>query len=84
MELTQQITGGHYSFPDTFWKEISSEAKDLITKMLTVAPEKRITLEASIRFVALKLWCLKMYSLANITTRYSPIFRLQWVLLCGV
>ena len=41
--LTQQVIEGSYSFPDKYWKDISSEAKDMIRKLMTVDPTKRIT-----------------------------------------
>ena len=33
---------GTYSFPKNYWQEVSHDAIDLITKMLTVNPEERI------------------------------------------
>lgn len=41
--LFAKIKKGVYSFHDEYWLEVSSEAKDLIAKMLTVDPKKRIT-----------------------------------------
>jgi calcium/calmodulin-dependent protein kinase I len=41
--LYKQIKKGQYTFPDPYWSEISKEAKDLVTKLLTVDPKKRIT-----------------------------------------
>jgi calcium-dependent protein kinase len=36
---------GKYNFDTSEWKNISPEAKNLISKMLTKNPEKRITAE---------------------------------------
>lgn len=41
--LYAQIKRGDYDFPDPYWTDISSEAKDLVTRLLTVDPEKRCT-----------------------------------------
>jgi calcium/calmodulin-dependent protein kinase I len=41
--LYKQIKKGQYEFPDPYWSEISNEAKDLVSKLLTVDPKKRIT-----------------------------------------
>jgi negative regulator of replication initiation len=37
------ITKGEYSFPQSHWKDISEDAKDMVRKMLTVNPKKRST-----------------------------------------
>lgn len=39
--LYKQIKKGQYDFPDPYWTDISAEAKDLVTKLLTVDPKKR-------------------------------------------
>eukprot|EP01104_Vermistella_antarctica_P005896 TRINITY_DN16642_c0_g2_i1.p1 TRINITY_DN16642_c0_g2~~TRINITY_DN16642_c0_g2_i1.p1 ORF type:complete len:800 (+),score=282.95 TRINITY_DN16642_c0_g2_i1:290-2401(+) len=41
-ELYDQIMGGRYSFPDSEWKYISKEAKDMVRGLLTVDPKKRL------------------------------------------
>lgn len=41
--LYKQIRAGKYSFPDKYWKNISSDAKKLITNMLKVKPRLRFT-----------------------------------------
>jgi len=40
-KLYGKIKRGEYDFPDPYWTDISSEAKDLVKKMLTVDPKKR-------------------------------------------
>ncbi|XP_065143767.1 calcium/calmodulin-dependent protein kinase type II subunit alpha isoform X8 [Paramisgurnus dabryanus] len=41
--LYQQIKAGAYDFPSPEWDTVTPEAKDLINKMLTMNPSKRIT-----------------------------------------
>jgi calcium-dependent protein kinase len=48
-ELYSKIKAGEYSFEGEEWAEISDEAKDLISKMLVVAPNKRLTLKKVLR-----------------------------------
>lgn len=43
--LTKKIVNGDYVFLKPWWDEISSEAKHLITRMLDVNPESRITID---------------------------------------
>lgn len=43
--LYEQIKNGDYEFPDPYWTNISKDAKDLVQKLLTVDPKKRITPE---------------------------------------
>lgn len=43
--LTSKILNGDYVFLSPWWDEVSDESKDLITKMLTIDPETRITVE---------------------------------------
>lgn len=41
--LFKQIMAGSFSFPSPYWDNVSSEAKDLINKLLVVDPKKRLT-----------------------------------------
>lgn len=43
--LFHSIQDGHFDFPDTEWREISFEAKDLISKLLVKDPRKRLSAE---------------------------------------
>jgi len=43
--LFHSIQDGHFDFPDTEWREISLEAKDLISKLLVKDPRKRLSAE---------------------------------------
>ncbi|PSC74088.1 CAMK CAMK1 kinase [Micractinium conductrix] len=43
--LLRAIMQGKYSLADPVWEEVSAEAKDLIKKLLVVAPSKRLTCE---------------------------------------
>lgn len=42
-QLYRDIRRGNYSFDDPIWQTVSHAAKDLLKKLLTVNPEKRIT-----------------------------------------
>ncbi|KAH8752978.1 Pkinase-domain-containing protein [Diaporthe sp. PMI_573] len=42
--LTEKVAKGQYTFLSPWWDDISSSAKDLITHLLTVDPEKRYTI----------------------------------------
>jgi len=42
-QLFQAIKRGDYSFPSPYWDDVSQEAKDLIGRLLTVAPGDRIS-----------------------------------------
>jgi len=42
-ELYRQIKKGQYDFPDPYWTDISAGAKDLVRRLLTVDPKKRLT-----------------------------------------
>ncbi|CAH8532761.1 unnamed protein product [Dicrocoelium dendriticum] len=44
--LHTQITEGRYDFPAAYWNGISDDARDLISKMLTVEPSDRLTIQA--------------------------------------
>lgn len=54
MKLPEQILGGHYSFPKQYWGDVSCEAIDLVKKLLTVDPSKRITLKETLEHPWLK------------------------------
>jgi len=41
--LYAQIKAGSFEFHDVYWASVSGEAKDLISKLLTVDPRQRIT-----------------------------------------
>ena len=48
-ELFRKIRKGQYEFHEEYWGQVSKEAKDLISKLLTVAPDKRFDAEVAIR-----------------------------------
>jgi len=54
--LYLKIRQGSYTFESPWWDEVSREAKDLVSKMLTVKPENRITANQ----VLLDPWFTKM------------------------
>lgn len=49
MPLPEQIIKGRYSFPRKYWSSVSKIAIDLVKKLLTVNPDKRITLEEALQ-----------------------------------
>jgi len=44
-ELYKLIKKGEFDFPAPYWTDISDSAKDLVRKLLTVDPKKRLTAE---------------------------------------
>ena len=42
--MKEQILEGAYSLPEHTWGIVSSEAKDLIKKLLTVNPKERLSI----------------------------------------
>lgn len=48
-ELFRKIRKGQYEFHDEYWGQVSKEAKDLISKLLTVSPDKRLNAEVAIQ-----------------------------------
>ena len=47
-EVMKQIRYGEYKFHKRYWSHVSDDAKNLITRMLTVDPEKRITAKSAL------------------------------------
>ena len=43
MELSREVMMGKVCMEDEVWKKVSPQAKDLMGKMLTTRPDKRIT-----------------------------------------
>lgn len=48
-ELFRKIKQGQYEFHPEYWGSISPEAKDLIARLLTVNPDRRITATDALR-----------------------------------
>ena len=46
--LFHSIQDGGFDFPDTEWREISLDAKDLISKLLVKDPRKRLSAEQAL------------------------------------
>lgn len=42
-KLLLSILQGHYTMPSPYWDNVSSEAKDLVQRLLVVEPSKRLT-----------------------------------------
>lgn len=48
-KLFMKIRRGEYEFHEQYWKSVSQEAKNLIRRLLTVDPRKRITAEEALK-----------------------------------
>jgi serine/threonine protein kinase len=53
-EVMKQIRYGEYKFHKRYWSHVSDDAKNLISRLLTVDPEKRITAEAALNSAWMK------------------------------
>lgn len=53
-ETTANILKCDYCFPDEYFKKISIEAKDIISKLLVLAPCQRITMEQCLELTWMK------------------------------
>jgi len=47
-EVMKQIRYGEFKFHKRYWSHVSDDAKNLITRMLTVDPERRITAKSAL------------------------------------
>ena len=47
-EILQNVRKGKYGFPEQEWSEISSDAKDLINRLLKLKASKRISMEEAL------------------------------------
>lgn len=54
--MYRQILRGKFDFPSPEWDHVSNDAKDFISKLLIVDPEKRYTAK-QVRFAVLKVSC---------------------------
>lgn len=43
--MKKRIRTGQYNFPNPEWKNVSTDAKDLIKGMLSVDPSERLTID---------------------------------------
>jgi len=53
-EIVEQIMKADYEFPDPYWTDISAEAKDFVSKLLVVEPEKRMSAEEALQHLWLQ------------------------------
>eukprot|EP00286_Rhodomonas_abbreviata_P016967 CAMPEP_0181321360 /NCGR_PEP_ID=MMETSP1101-20121128/18638_1 /TAXON_ID=46948 /ORGANISM="Rhodomonas abbreviata, Strain Caron Lab Isolate" /LENGTH=404 /DNA_ID=CAMNT_0023429171 /DNA_START=65 /DNA_END=1279 /DNA_ORIENTATION=+ len=65
--IFDQIKNARYDFPEPYWDEISAEAKDLVTKMLTASPTQRITGKATLEHA----WVKKFHA-GDLPQRHLP------------
>merc|ERR1712083_119552 len=64
-----RIVGAEYSFHDQYWSQIGDEAKDFVTQLLTVNPEKRMNAKQAM----LHPWIEKDYSKVNVADLKTSI-----------
>ena len=59
-EMNRRIKQGFYRFPDKYWSHISGAAKDLIGRLLTVDPARRMTAAEALQhdWVMIGAYCL--------------------------
>lgn len=48
VSLFEQIEGGMYKFPEEDWANVTDQAKQLVTALLTVDPKKRMTVSKAL------------------------------------
>ncbi|RCK56310.1 Serine/threonine-protein kinase srk1 [Candida viswanathii] len=66
--LTDNVTKGRFTFLQPWWDEISADAKDLISKMLNINPDQRITIEE----IWQHPWIVNRSSADELTRNYFP------------
>lgn len=66
--LTDNVTKGRFTFLQPWWDEISQDAKDLISKMLNIDPDQRITIEE----IWQHPWVVNHSSAHELTRNYFP------------
>ncbi|XP_041430235.1 calcium/calmodulin-dependent protein kinase type II delta chain isoform X18 [Xenopus laevis] len=67
--LYQQIKAGAYDFPSPEWDTVTPEAKDLINKMLTINPAKRINATEALRHP----WICQRSTVASMMHRQETV-----------
>uniref|UniRef100_G3PUD1 calcium/calmodulin-dependent protein kinase n=1 Tax=Gasterosteus aculeatus aculeatus TaxID=481459 RepID=G3PUD1_GASAC len=67
--LYQQIKAGAYDFPSPEWDTVTPEAKDLINKMLTINPSKRITAAEALKHP----WICQRSTVASMMHRQETV-----------
>ncbi|KAM6941871.1 calcium/calmodulin-dependent protein kinase type II delta 2 chain isoform 1-T1 [Lycodopsis pacificus] len=67
--LYQQIKAGAYDFPSPEWDTVTPDAKDLINKMLTINPSKRITATEALKHP----WICQRSTVASMMHRQETV-----------
>uniref|UniRef100_A0A8C6VLX2 calcium/calmodulin-dependent protein kinase n=1 Tax=Naja naja TaxID=35670 RepID=A0A8C6VLX2_NAJNA len=67
--LYQQIKAGAYDFPSPEWDTVTPEAKDLINKMLTINPGKRINASEALKHP----WICQRSTVASMMHRQETV-----------
>ncbi|CAB1351830.1 unnamed protein product [Coregonus sp. 'balchen'] len=72
--LYQQIKAGAYDFPSPEWDTVTPDAKDLINKMLTINPAKRVTATDSLKHPWI---CVRVTHTHTITHTHTHTHKLK-------
>ncbi|XP_028284755.1 calcium/calmodulin-dependent protein kinase type II delta chain-like isoform X1 [Parambassis ranga] len=67
--LYQQIKAGAYDFPSPEWDTVTPDAKDLINKMLTINPAKRVTASDALKHP----WICQRSTVASMMHRQETV-----------
>uniref|UniRef100_A0A8C0A0Y4 calcium/calmodulin-dependent protein kinase n=1 Tax=Anas zonorhyncha TaxID=75864 RepID=A0A8C0A0Y4_9AVES len=78
--LYQQIKAGAYDFPSPEWDTVTPEAKDLINKMLTINPAKRITASEALKHP----WICQRSTVASMMHRQETVDYKTVIWLCMI
>lgn len=63
MKVQYMIRNAMYSFKGKVWKEVSDEAKDLISKLMVSDPTKRLNVEEALAHPWLQVSVLSLFFL---------------------
>ncbi|KAI7848840.1 kinase-like domain-containing protein [Circinella umbellata] len=69
--MKEQIKRGLFEFPEPYWTNIAPEAKDLIRKLLTVDPAKRITAKGALNHEWMQI---NLEKIDNMCDNVDPFF----------
>jgi len=78
-ELFDKVIDGHFEFNSPFWDDISDSATDLITHMLEVNPETRITAEDVLAHEWIIVSYILVLNISNLHKIISLCFHLSLI-----
>lgn len=71
--LTEKVAKGQYTFLSPWWDEISHGAKDLVSHLLTVDPEKRYTIDQFLNHPWITQTTTTVRAPPHVTVKTKPI-----------